>query len=402
MPTGEGHVRFAARTGWAEEETAWSRALAERRAAGLRVLDLTASNPTHCGFRYADDLLDALAAEGARHYDPDPRGMAHARAAVARYYGDHGAPVDPDSIVLTTSTSEGYSWLFRLLCDPGDEVLIAQPSYPLFDLLATIDDVRLTPFPMLFDPAGDPGWHLDLYGLAQQVTPRTRAVILVHPNNPTGHYTAAAEREALIAFCRERELALIVDEVFLDYSWPGRGGTPHTFAGNESDALIFVLSGLSKVAALPQMKASWIICGGLEEQRREAMRRLEIIADTFLSMNAPVQHALPGWLVGRGAMQQQIRERVAANLAVLDDAIAEVHGMTRLAAEGGWYAVLRTPPSEDGDALATRLVTERGVAVHAGSFFGFAESNRLVISLLPELVVFRDGVREMLAAMPST
>lgn len=392
-------MRFAQRTDWAEEETDWSRAVTARRDAGLPLLDLTASNPTHCGFTYADNLLADLASEGARHYDPDPRGMAHARQAVARYYADHGAEVDPDRVVLTTSTSEGYSWLFRLLCNPGDEVLIAQPSYPLFDLLATIDDVRLRPFPLLFDPAGDPGWHLDFYGLAQQVTPRTRAVILVHPNNPTGHFTATHERDALLLFCREHDLPLIVDEVFLDYPWPGREASVHSFAAGESDTLVFVLSGLSKIAALPQMKASWIVCRGPETQAAEAMRRLEIIADTFLSMNAPVQHALPGWLASRRAIQGQISGRVSANLAVLDAAVRGDQGFTRLAAEGGWYAVLRTPPSEDGDTFATHLVTDHGTAVHPGSFFGFREQNRLVLSLLTPEADFRRGIEFLTAGL---
>ncbi|HEY3930185.1 MAG TPA: pyridoxal phosphate-dependent aminotransferase, partial [Candidatus Koribacter sp.] len=206
-------MRFAARTEWASEETAWSRALEARRRSGLPILDLTASNPTQCGFAYDVHLLTELSAEGARTYDPDPRGMPGAREAVCDYYADHGARMDAQQIFLTTSTSEGYSWLFRLLCDAGDEVLIAQPSYPLFDLLATIDDVKLAPYGLLYDPGGDHGWSLDLHALRERITPRTRAVIVVHPNNPTGHYTSPAERAALSALCREHSLALIVDEV---------------------------------------------------------------------------------------------------------------------------------------------------------------------------------------------
>jgi aspartate/methionine/tyrosine aminotransferase len=400
-------MRFAARTEWAREETAWSLALEARRRSGLRILDLTASNPTQCGFAYDAHLLTELSAEGARTYDPDPRGMRGAREAVCGYYADHGASIHAQQVFLTTSTSEGYSWLFRLLCDAGDEVLIAQPSYPLFDLLATIDDVKLVPYGLLYDPGGGiggrHGWNLDLHTLRERITPRTRAVIVVHPNNPTGHYTSPEERAALSALCREHVLALIVDEVFLDYPLAAHGGVEadSSFARGEQHALTFVMSGLSKVAALPQMKASWIVCLGPEDVRNEATRRLEIIADTFLSMNAPVQHALPGWLAGRGAIQRQIRDRVEQNLAALDHAITQEHAIARLACEGGWYATLRTPAFSTGEALAIRLIENRGVAVHPGSFFGFAEQNRIVLSLLPQPEVFAEGVAALIAETAS-
>jgi alanine-synthesizing transaminase len=389
-------VQFADRTNWTTEETAWSRALEARRRSGLRILDLTASNPTQCGFSYDPNLLAELSAEGARTYDPDPRGMMHAREAVCGYYADHGAHVDPEQVVLTTSTSEGYSWLFRLLCDQGDEVLIAQPSYPLFDLLATMDDVRLAPYALLYDPGGSHGWSLDMHALRERITSRTRAVIVVHPNNPTGHFTTAAERAALTELCREHGLALIVDEVFLDYSFPGHR-PQESFARGEEGALTFVLSGLSKIAALPQMKASWIVCRGPEAVRKEALRRLEIIADTFLSMNAPVQHALPGWIARRQSMQRQIGDRVQQNLETLDATLAGGDTMARLACEGGWYAILRTPSYANGEALAIRMIERYGVAVHPGSFFGFREQNRLVLSLLTLPEVFAEGIARLVA-----
>ncbi len=396
-------MRFAARTEWSNEETEWSRALESRRRRGLPLLDLTASNPTRCGFAYDADLLADLAAKDASVYDPAPRGMLTAREAVCGYYTDHGAHVDPAEIVLTTSTSEGYSWLFRLLCDPGDAVLIAQPSYPLFDLLAALDDVVLTPYALLYDPGGDStgthGWSLDLHALRRRISPYTRAILVVHPNNPTGHYTTPAERAALASLCREHGLALIVDEVFLDYPWLGHeaDAASSSFACGEHPALTFVLSGLSKIAALPQMKASWIVCLGPESIRAEAMRRLEIIADTFLSMNAPVQHALPGWLTGRSAIQQQLRDRVQHNLQMLDRALASHHGLRRLACDGGWYATLRTPPFATGEALAIRLIEEAGVATHPGSFFGFVEDNRLVISLLTPPDIFAEGIAALIS-----
>jgi aspartate/methionine/tyrosine aminotransferase len=228
-----------------------------------------------------------------------------------------------------------------------------------------------------------------------RITPRTRAIVVVHPNNPTGHYTSAGERAALLELCREHGLALIVDEVFLDYPLAGYDGAV-SFV-HEPQALTFVLSGLSKIAALPQMKASWIMALGPEAERREAMRRLEIIADTFLSMNAPVQHALPGWLAGRDAIQRQVRERVQSNLEMLDRLLAAQHSVARLACEGGWYATLRTPPFIAGDALAVRLLEQFGIAVHPGSFFGFTEENRLVVSLLTVPEVFREGIAIVIA-----
>jgi alanine-synthesizing transaminase len=395
---------FSARTAWDVEETRLARALRERRAAGLEILDLTASNPTRCGFHYDEaGILGALGDRTALKYDPDPRGMLRAREAVCRYYAERGAGVAPDQIFLTTSTSEAYSWVFRLLCDAGDEVLIAQPSYPLFDFLAQIEDVRLVPYPLVYDH----GWQIDLEGLRARVTERTRAIALVHPNNPTGHFTKRAEREALEALCAERGLALIVDEVFLDYalvpSHPVHGeavdkdGAPRSFANGEHPCLTFVLSGISKIAALPQMKAAWICACGPEPVLGEALERLEVVADTFLSMNAPVQCALPAGMGGAGEIQQQIRRRTAANLRALDGALAGTPAVTRLVVEAGWYAVLRVPALGSDEDLAVRLVEERGVSVHPGYFFGFGGEGWLVISLLPPEEEFRRGVEAILS-----
>ncbi|HEY1807545.1 MAG TPA: pyridoxal phosphate-dependent aminotransferase, partial [Acidobacteriaceae bacterium] len=249
---------FSARTAWDVAETRLARALRSRRELGLEVLDLTASNPTRCGLHYDEaGILAALGDRAALEYDPDPRGMLRAREAVTRYYAERGAHVGPERIFLTTSTSEAYSWVFRLLCDAGDEVLIAQPSYPLFDFLAQIEDVRLVPYPLVYDH----GWQIDLEGLRARLTERTRAIALVHPNNPTGHFTKLEERRALEALCAEWGLALIVDEVFLDFEFSphkptdGLYGPPslfaESFAGGEHPCLTFVLSGISKIAALP-------------------------------------------------------------------------------------------------------------------------------------------------------
>ena len=314
--------------------------------------------------------------------------MRSAREAVAGYYRGHGAAVDPDALVLTTSTSEGYGYLFRLLCDGGDEVLVAQPSYPLFDFLADLEDVKLRPYPLFYDY----GWWIDFAELERAIGPRTKAIVAVHPNNPTGHGTKAAERQRLEEICTQHGLVLIVDEVFLDYTLD-RADTEElvSFAVGPHPVLTFVLSGMSKIAGLPQMKAAWIAGFGPEAVRQEAMGRLEVIADTFLSMNAPVQMALPSWLAGRKGIQEQIRKRVRVNLAC-----AEGSGVEVLRVEAGWCAILRLP--QEGGDLAERLLKESGVVIHPGAFYGIAEGGRVVVSLIGPVGEFAAGM-ERIAAM---
>jgi aspartate/methionine/tyrosine aminotransferase len=373
---------WSARTAWDLTETPWAQQLAGLRRAGAHLCDLTASNPTVCGFRYdAASILVPLSDPKALSYHPDPQGLLPAREAVCRYYQDLGVAIEPEQIFLTTSTSEAYSFLFRLLCDPGDEVLIGQPGYPLFDFLARLDDVALVPYELFYDH----GWHLDLESLRRRVTSRTRAIIIIHPNNPTGHFTKRGEREAIEALCRERGLALIVDEVFLDYDLDQQG---ESFATGSHPVPTFVLSGLSKVAALPQMKAAWITCFA----ESHAMQRLEVISDTFLSLSAPIQCALPAWLSRRATLQVQIRERLRANLVSLDAILLRQKLVSRLTVEAGWYAVLRVPGLQPQEDTALDLLLERGVVVHPGGFFGFTGQGWLVVSLLTPLEEFREGV----------
>src|SRR5580658_17534 len=365
-------------------ETPWASELARLRAAGTRLWDLTASNPTACGFTYdAASILGPLSDPEALHYEPNPKGLRAAREAVSRYYHDHGARVDPEQIFLTTSTSEAYSFLFRLLCDPGDEVLIGQPGYPLFDFLAQLDDVRLVPYELFYDH----GWHLDLQALSRRINARTRAIAVVHPNNPTGHFTRDKERAAIEEVCREHGLALIVDEVFLDYGLPGHEAG-QSFATGSHVVPTFVLSGLSKVAALPQMKAAWMACFA----EPEALQRLEVICDTFLSMSAPIQHALPAWLSQRAAPQGQIRQRLESNLAVLDAILLRQTLVSRLDVEAGWYAVLRVPGLQSEEETALELLRKRAVVVHPGGFFGFSGQGWLVVSLLAPEEEFAAGM----------
>jgi alanine-synthesizing transaminase len=375
-------MRFSRRTNWDTEETELARAHRQRVRAGLPTADLTASNPTRCGFEYDPALIAALADPLALDYDPQPRGSLRARQAVCRYYADHGVEVDPDRLVLTTSTSEAYSYLFRLLCDPDCEILVPQPGYPLFDFLAGLDDVRIQPAPLVYDH----GWQIDPEGFRRAITSRTRAIVLVHPNNPTGHFTKPWETEELARLCREFDLSMIVDEVFLDYAFAGDG---RSFTSGIEGVPVFVVSGLSKVAGLPQMKAAWIVATG--PHASEALDRLEVIADTFLSMNAPVQCALPAWLDERARIQGQIRRRVAANLSELDRQLKSQQGIERLQVEGGWYALLRIPALEPDEQTVLALL-ERGVWVHPGSFFGLPESGWLVVSLLGPESEFSTGV----------
>ena len=387
-------MRFSARTGWELGENALTAKLRERRSRGQQVLDLTVSNPTACGFVYEPEaLLSPLAVPAALEYEPEPFGLERACTAVSQYYRDHGAEVPFERICLTTSTSEAYSYLFRLLCDPGDEVLIARPSYPLFDFIARLDSVVLREYPLRYDPGASTtsahAWTIDFDALQATINERTRAIVVVHPNNPTGNYASLAEREELEAICAQHGLALIVDEVFLDYAihWDAR---PRSFASGDGPALCFVLSGLSKVCALPQMKLSWIAARGRGEALKNALARLEVVADTFLSVNAPTQAALPSWLSGRDALQNQIRERVRRNLTALDARLRGTHA-DRLALEGGWTAVLRVPREVEGEPFAEAAL-DRGVLVQPGEFYGLPDG-RAVVSLLSLPDVWDRGLK---------
>jgi alanine-synthesizing transaminase len=380
---------FSKRTAWNTEESALSGAHRERVAARLPLADLTASNPTRCGLIYDSQLLRPLTDVRALDYDPQPLGLLAARQAVCQYYGDHGVELSPDRVVLTTSTSEAYSFLFRLLCDPGSEILVPQPGYPLFDFLAVLDDVRIKPSPLVYDH----GWQIDPEAFRRAVSENTRAIVLVHPNNPTGQFMKRWEAEELARLCREHGIALIVDEVFLDYKFgeeqTGEERT-HSFASGLEGVDVYTVSGLSKIAGLPQMKAAWIAATG--PHASQAMTLLEVIADTFLSMNAPIQGAIPAWLSGRQQIQQQITDRVTTNLAELDRQLASLDIVRRLRVEGGWYAILRIPALQPDEFTVLQLL-ERGVWVHPGYFFGMEETGWLILSLLTPIEEFRTGVQ---------
>jgi aspartate/methionine/tyrosine aminotransferase len=382
---------FSNRTNWKLTRNRLTEALDEVTSIGVRVLDLTISNPTRAGLRYEErKILQALASPRSMDYDPQPKGLASAREAVADYYRtQHSIALDPERLILTTSTSEGYSFVMRLLCNPGDEVLVPKPSYPLFEFLADLQDVKLASYPLLYDH----GWQMDFPSLRSAVTERTRAVVVVHPNNPTGSYVHAHERKSLNDFCKEHQLALIADEVFLDYA---HDLSPQgSFAANQ-DVLTFTLSGVSKISALPQMKVAWIATAGPTVEVEAALARLEIIADTYLSMNAPIQWALPVLLAERRTIQLQLRDRVLGNLSDLDRQLAAQRTCQRLQVEAGWYAVLRVPVIQTDEELAVDLLRRKFVLVHPGHFYDFPSDGYLVLSLIVPSAEFAEGVKRVL------
>src|SRR5947207_920992 len=384
---------FAKRTNWNMAPNRLSEALVAHHAAGKPLLDLIVSNPTECGFDYdRSAILDALSNSAALRYEANPRGLESARRAVAGYYADYKVDVSPEDIFLTTSTSEAYSYIFRTLCDPGDELLIPSPSYPLFDFLADIQDVSLVRYPLLYDH----GWQIDFHALEQAITPRTRGVIVVNPNNPTGHFAKRAEIAKLNSICSAREMAIIADEVFLDFALEGE--RPASFAANRG-APTFTLSGLSKISGLPQMKAAWLIASGPQQWKRESLVRLEVIADTYLSVNAPVQLAIPRFLEQRHAFQEQVISRVRRNLAELDRQLAMQKACSRLTVEGGWCVVLRVPATRSDEDLAIKLLTAQGVSVHPGHFYEFASDGYLVVSLITPERIFAEGTSRLLSSM---
>jgi alanine-synthesizing transaminase len=381
---------FSKRTDWKLTPNRLTEAQRELPAAGRHMLDLTISNPTRAELHYeAETILRALVNPGAMDYDPQPKGLLSAREAVAGYYRKQHGEIDPESIALTTSTSEGYSYVFRLLCNAGDEILVPKPSYPLFEFLADLQDVKWVPYPLLYDH----GWQIDFPSLYKAVSHRTRAVVVVHPNNPTGSFVSDEERSALNNFCREYNLAVIADEVFLDYALDGVGRP--TFA-TDQDVLTFTLSGLSKISGLPQMKLAWIATSGPGEAVAAALARLEVIADTYLSMNAPIQLAAPVLLEQRHSIQALLLDRVRANLSELDRGLARQKTCSRLELEGGWDAVLRVPVTQSDEELAIEILRKLSVLVPPGHFYDFSSDGYLIISLIVPPPDFRHGMAQVL------
>jgi alanine-synthesizing transaminase len=382
---------FSSRTRWDLAPNRLSTRLAARREAGVRLLDLTESNPTRAGIPYPADLLAGLSQDRARLYEPVPFGLASAREAVAADFARRGRPVSAERVFLTASTSEAYAFLFKLLADPGDEVLVPRPGYPLFDFLAAVESVTLRPYELRHDG----GWHLDVASLEERVGPRTRAIVVVSPNNPTGAFLHADELGPLQDLCARRSLALVSDEVFADYArGPGTDRVP-SVAG-DPPCLSFAMGGLSKSCGLPQLKLAWTAVSGPEALRNEALARLEVVADTFLSVSTPVQVALPSLLARREELQRPIAERVATNLALVRERVATT-AASLLEPEGGWSAVLRVPATLGEEERVLRLLERHDVVVHPGYFFDFPGEAYLVLSLLTPTADLAAGLDRIVA-----
>jgi aspartate/methionine/tyrosine aminotransferase len=381
---------FSLRSRWPTRLNPISRLLQEKHRQQTAIFDLTESNPTRCAFLfYSKDKLALFSDPKNLAYDPDPRGLNEAREAVCRYYAEKKVILAPHQIFLTSGTSEAYGFLFRLLADPGDEILASDPGYPLFETLADLNDVHLKKFSLVYGES----WHIDQESLKQSFTARTKALLVIHPNNPTGHFVSEKERRVLHETCTRNPCAWIVDEVFLDYAW-GLEGTAPSFAG-QSDVLTFTLSGVSKILGLPQMKLSWIVVSGPDSLRAEALSRLEVIADAHLSVNTLSQRALPEWLNHRHSTVNEINERVSANFGFLKASL-DLHPLFQLLqAEGGWYAVLKGPLSMNDEAFAVQLLQNKNVLVHPGFFFDFPGENFLVLSLIVNEKAFQEGIRRL-------
>ena len=397
-----------------------SRMHARLRAQGVDVTDLTESNPTRVGLHYPPGLLDCLASPSGLRYEPSPRGLASARQAVASWLSrpdrrtgtsvaaprNEGTeclansktrPVDPNRVALTASTSEAYACLFKLLCDPGDRVLVPQPSYPLLEHLARFEGVEPVPYPLSYHGA----WRIDIPALNEAANEaagsRVRAIVVVNPNNPTGSLLTPDDHHLLTTLCRERSLTLIVDEVFNRYPIDPLPGSTRSALVRPAEALTFVLGGLSKAVGLPQVKLGWIVVDGPDDEVGPAFDALDLVLDTYLSVSTPVQLAAERLLAEATSVTEQIRARIAANHRTLARLVAEHPATGLLHAEGGWYAVVQVPATKSEETLALELLAQDHTLVHPGYFFDFPREAFLVTSLLPQPERFEAAMRRVLA-----
>jgi aspartate/methionine/tyrosine aminotransferase len=387
------------RANWDISPNRLSSLLEKKKAGGETILDLTASNPTLAGFRYEDEkILTALAQPRAMIYEPEPRGLSTAREAVKNYYQELGKEIDVNSIFLTASTSEAYSVLFKLLGNSNDEVLIPRPGYPLLSFLAVFEDLRPVAYPLKYDAAR--GWSMDLEILQALITPCTRAVVVVNPNNPTGSFLKEPELRLLDGICREHDLALIVDEVFSDFGAAPKPDRVRT-AVNGYTALTFVLNGLSKIAGLPQMKLGWIVVGGKSALAETVRARLEMMLDFYLSVSTPVQHAAKTLLQGRQAIQQQMLSRLEENSRFLREQLVKTANCKLLQRDGGWYAILEISDAVSDEERVLQLLERDNTLVHPGYFYEFDREGFVVVSLLTPVETFQGGILRLTARFGS-
>jgi len=354
------------------------------------LFDLTISNPTHARIIYpAEEILSTFNNEECLSYDPTPKGLYAARKAISDYYLSQGFSVLPDNIFLTSGTSESYSYLIKLLCNPGDEILIPAPSYPLLDFIATLESVEVVPY--YLEETGNT-WHFSTEQITNQIGKRTKVLLFIQPNNPTGNILSTEEIEALISIAEEYNLAIIIDEVFRDYLFSNK--TPQLLTSSKIP--IFTLNGISKTLALPQMKLGWIICSCPDPIRQEVHEALEIIADTYLSVNTPVQIALPDLFKYKDIIQQEVQTRILHNLELAKKNLSGCSVLTPSIPEGGWYLILKINDSSlDEEEVVCNLLMKTGVYVHPGSMFRFPEGNYLVLSLLAEEKIFQEGFNKI-------
>ncbi len=391
-------IPFSSRFKWNLQTNSLSLLLDGKRRQSIKIFDLTESNPTAAEFNYpANEILQALAQPQALRYEPNPRGLLIARQTVAEYYQQRGEKVDPDHIHLTVGTSEAYMFLFKLLTDGGQNVLVPQPSYPLFEFLAGFEGVELAPYRLVYHEEKEE-WRIDFDSVTAAINSQTRAIMLVNPNNPTGSFVKRDELAELNRLCAEHKLALIVDEVFSDYVFGAAAARIPTLVGN-SEVPTFVLSGLSKILGLPQMKLGWIVVNGPDDVRRQAQEYLDLLADTYLSVSTPIQHAAPQWLKLKTLLQNPIRERVQANFTFLQTQLADHPHCRLLHAEGGWYAILEVFNLASEEKLILTLLGHDDVLVHPGYFFDFTGEGFLILSLLPPPEIFGEGIGRLLARM---
>lgn len=390
-------IMFSDRFNWDLSPNALSLILRDKQSRGETILDLTQSNPTQAGFDYdAADILASLAQAAALTYEPDPRGLLQARRAVAQYYIDRGAPVDSEAVFLTPGTSDAYASIFKLLGNPGDEVLIPRPGYPLISYLARFESLQPFSYPLRYDD--QQGWSIDLDVLEALITPKCRAIVVVNPNNPTGNYLKQQELAALDQICRDNRLALIVDEVFSDYSAAARPPELQTVV-NRTRALTFVLNGFSKMLGLPQVKLGWIVIGGDPGRSKAAQDGLEILLDFYLSVASPVQHAAARLMGHRPEIQRQILARIAANTQILEAQIARNANYRLLVRQGGWYAIIEIFDTVADENRIMRLLERDHTLVHPGYFYEFDKEGIVVVSLLTPVDTFRDGIYRLISTV---
>lgn len=382
---------FSSRLPPSLEPNPLARAVARMRAERASFIDLTESNPTRAGFEYPRDLLAPLADPGSLDYDPHPLGLWAAREAVACEYRRRGSEIDPERVALTAGTSDAYSLLFKLLCDPGDAVIVPRPGYPLFEHLTRLDGVSFSPYDLEYHGR----WSIDVASIARAISSRTRAVLVVSPNNPTGSFVSAAELDEISDLCARHGVALVGDEVFADYVLDSQAPRA-TSVVVQRRALAFGLGGLSKSAGLPQVKLGWIAAGGPEDLARHAMERLELVCDTYLSVGTPVQRAAARLISAGAAIRHQIAGRIARNWQDLQSVAAQRPACRLLHAEGGWYGILQVPATAGEEAMVLELLEADRVLVHPGYFFDFPREAYLVVSLLPEPDLFHRGVERVL------